>query len=115
MSRVKGGTTRVRRHRKIKKQAKGFRGHRGRTFRGAKEGVLHALTHSFRGRKLKKRRMRSLWIIRINALARQSGSSYSEFIHKLKEKDIHLNRKVLNDIAINDSSTLEKIVHEVIK
>ena len=113
MSRVKGGFTRKRAHKKIKAQAKGFRGFRRRTFKGASEGVLHALAHAYVGRKQKKRSMRRLWIVRLNAVLKNKGLSYSKFIRILKDKNIVLNRKILSDLAIVDLDTLNKIIDQV--
>lgn len=115
MSRVKGGYTRRRRHNKIKKSARGFRGFRRRTFKGASEGVLHALKHAYIGRKQKKRSMRRLWIVRLNAVLKNKGLSYSKFIRMLKDKDIVLNRKIMSDLAIVDPATLDKIIDHVVK
>ena len=111
--RVKTGVKRHKKHKKIRELAKGFRGHRGHTFLGAKEGVMHAERHAYVGRRLKKRDMRRLWITRLSAAVREHGLHYSEFIKKLKDKKIEMDRKVLSEIAIHDPGTLEKIVEEV--
>lgn len=111
--RVKKGTTRARKHREIKAEAKGFIGHRRRTIKGAKEGILHALKNAFVGRKDKKANMRALWIIRMNASLDAHGVSYSRFIKQLKDKNIVLNRKVLSEIAVQDPSTFDRIIKEV--
>lgn len=113
--RVKTGIVRRRRHNKIKKMAKGFRGFRRRTFKGANEGVLHALKHSYISRKQKKRLMRRLWITRINAALKARGYRYQEFAHKLKNSPIDLDRKVLSEIAIQDPTTFDKIVNKVME
>lgn len=113
MPRVTSAKTKAQRHRKIKKQAKGFLGFRRRTFKGASEGILHALENAYIGRKLKKRDMRSLWITRINAALRQHDINYSTFINKLKSNEVGLNRKVLSEIAVADPETFDKIVLEV--
>ncbi|MCA9391829.1 50S ribosomal protein L20 [candidate division WWE3 bacterium] len=113
MARVKGGYVRSRRHNKIKKEARGFKGHRRRTVKGAQEGILHALANAYISRKQKKRNMRSLWIVRINAALRPKGLSYSKFISMLKGKNVVLNRKVMSDLAIADPKTLDKIIDQV--
>jgi len=113
MSRTKTGPTRRKKHNKIRKEAKGFRGHRGRSIKGAKEGILHALRHAYKSRRLKKRDMKSLWITRLNAAAREHGLSYSQFMGKLKEKDIQLDKKVLSQIAVGDPETFGKIIRKL--
>lgn len=113
--RVKTGIVRRRRHNKIKKFAKGFRGYRRRTFKGAKEGMLNALRHAYVGRKQKKRNMRRLWIQRINAGLRERGFTYSAFVHKLNGSAVELDRKVLSEIAMHDPSTFDKIVEKVMQ
>lgn len=110
MPRTKGGYTTRRRHKKIKKQARGYRGARSRRFRQAKEAVTKALEHQQRDRKNRKRDFRRLWIQRINAAARQNGLSYSRFIHGLKQADVDLNRKVLADMAVNDAEAFAALV-----
>ena len=97
--RVKTGSTRRKRHKKILKAAKGFRQHRRRTVRGAKEAVAHALQQAYVGRKHKKRARRRLWISQLNAAVREHGLSYSNFIHLLKTRKIELDRKILADLA----------------
>ncbi|MBM4402179.1 MAG: 50S ribosomal protein L20 [Candidatus Cloacimonetes bacterium] len=113
--RVKTGIKRRKRHKKIRKLAKGFRGHRGHTLRGAKEGAMHAERHAYTSRRLKKRDIRRLWITRLSAAVREHGLRYSEFIKKLKDANIELDRKVLSEIARHDPKTFEKIVEEVKK
>lgn len=113
MSRVKTGTTRRARHKKIRKAAKGFTGHRGRTVRGAKEGVVHALKHAYKSRRLKKRDFRALWIERINAAVRERDLSYSQLIALLKKKNVELNRKILSQLAVEEAAIFDKIVAEV--
>lgn len=102
MARVKGGFTTHRRHKKILKLARGYRGARSRRYRAANEQVLHSLRYATISRKLKKRDFRRLWIQRINAAARIHGLSYSRLIHGLKLAGIELNRKVLADMAVHD-------------
>ena len=100
-------------HRKVKKAAKGFKHARSRRVSTAKEALLHAGQYAFIGRKLKKRDLRSLWIKRINAAAREHNLSYSKLIAGLKENKIELDRKILADIAVHDSETFKKIVEAI--
>lgn len=102
MPRVKRGVTARARHKKILVQAKGYREARSRVFRVAKQAVTRAGTNAYAHRKQKKRTFRSLWIVRINAAARNSGLSYSLLISGLKKASIEIDRKVLSDIAIHD-------------
>ncbi|OGM19839.1 50S ribosomal protein L20 [Candidatus Woesebacteria bacterium RIFCSPHIGHO2_01_FULL_38_26b] len=100
----------ARRHRKILKQARGYKNSRSRRIRTAKEAVLHAGQYAYAGRKLRKRDLRSLWIIRLNAAVRTHGLSYSKFIAGLKQNKIELDRKILADIAVNHPDTFVKIL-----
>ncbi len=113
MPRVKGGPESHRRHKKILKLASGHRGARSRHFRSANESVTHALAYAYRDRRTRKRTMRALWIVRINAAARQHGLSYSQFMHRLKEANVGLDRKMLADLAVREPATFERIVSEV--
>ncbi|MCF6406027.1 MULTISPECIES: 50S ribosomal protein L20 [Chitinophaga] len=101
------------RRKKILKQAKGFYGKRKNVYTVAKNVLEKGLTYSYVGRKLKKRNYRQLWIARINAAARAEGMTYSEFIHKLSEKNIDLNRKVLADLAMNEPATFKSLIASV--
>lgn len=103
MARVKGGMSARRKHNKVLKLAKGYRGARSKQYRVAKQSVMRALTSSYAGRKERKRQMRQLWIARINAAARINGLSYSKFMYGLKLAGVELNRKVLADMAVNDA------------
>ncbi len=103
----------ARRHRKILKRAKGFKQARSRRVKSAKEALLHAGQYAYIGRRLKKRDLRSLWIVRLNAAARENGMKYSELIKKLKDNKIELDRKILSDIAVNDPDTFKSIVSEL--
>ncbi len=103
MARIKGGLNAKRRHNKVLKLAKGYRGARSKQYRIAKQSVMRALASSFAGRKQKKRDMRSLWITRINAAARLNGLSYSKLMHGLKVAEIDINRKMLSEMAVNDA------------
>lgn len=108
MSRVKGSKN-VKRHKKVLKQAKGYYGASSRTFKSAKEQVTKSLSYAYRDRRDKKRQLRRLWIIRINAAARENGMSYNELISGLKSAQIDINRKVLADIAVNDPKGFSEI------
>lgn len=103
----------ARRHRKIRKEARGFKQARRRRVKVAKEALLHAGQYAYVGRKLRKRDIRSLWIVRLNAAAREHGLSYNKLIAGLKKANIELDRKILADIAVNDPATFEKIISEV--
>ena len=113
MARSKTGPTRARKHRKIKKAAKGYKAARRKRVKVAKEALLHAGQYAYIGRKLKRRDLRRLWITRINAAAREHDMKYSEMISKLKTKKIELDRKILADIAFDDMETFGKIVKEL--
>lgn len=113
MPRTKTGTTRKKRHKKIKDEAKGFKHARRKSVKKAKETLLHAGQYAYVGRKLRKRDFRRLWIMRINAAAREHDLTYSKFIAGLKKGNIELNRKVLADIAVNDPGAFKKIVSEL--
>lgn len=113
MPRVKRGVTAKKKHKKILKQAKGYYGARSRVFRVAKQAVIKAAQYSYRDRRVKKRQMRSLWIIRIGAACKQFDISYSKLIHGLKVLEIDLNRKMLSEIAIHDIATFEQLVDKV--
>ena len=102
MARIKGGLGAKKRHNRVLKLAKGYRGARSRQYRVAKQSVMRALTSSYAGRKERKRQFRQLWIARINAAARLNGLSYSKFMYGLKQAEVELNRKVLADMAVND-------------
>ncbi len=104
MARIKGGLNAKRKHNKVLKLAKGYRGARSKQYRIAKQSVMRALATAYRGRKERKRQFRQLWIARINAAARINGLSYSKFMYGLKLADIQLNRKVLADMAVNDAA-----------
>jgi large subunit ribosomal protein L20 len=111
--RAKTGTTRRKRHKKILKQAKGYRMTRSRLYKVAKEAVLHAGQYAYAGRKLRKRDFRRLWIQRINAALSTTDLTYSKFIKKLKDNQIELNRKILADLAVNQPEVFFTIVDKV--
>ena len=109
MARIKGGLNAKKRHNRVLKLAKGYRGARSKQYRVAKQSVMRALTSSYAGRKERKRQFRQLWIARINAAARINGLSYSKFMFGLKQAGVVMNRKVLSDMAINDAEGLAKL------
>lgn len=109
MARVKGGLGAKKRHNRVLKLAKGYRGARSKQYRVAKQSVMRALTSSYAGRKERKRQFRQLWIARINAAARMNGLSYSQFMHGLKVAGADLNRKVLADMAVTDAAGFAKL------
>jgi len=104
MARIKGGLGAKKRHNRVLKLAKGYRGARSKQYRVAKQSVMRALTSSYAGRKERKRQFRQLWIARINAAARLNGLSYSKFMYGLKLADVQMNRKILADMAVNDAA-----------
>ena len=97
------------RHKKVLAMAKGFRGRRSKVYSVAKQAVLKAGQYAYRDRRTRKRQMRSLWIARVNAAARQSGLTYRSFIHGLDKADIKLDRKVLADLALNNPGGFAKL------
>ena len=103
MARIKGGLGAKKRHNRVLKLAKGYRGARSKQYRVAKQSVMRALNSSYAGRKERKRQFRQLWIARINAAARINGLSYSKFMYGLKLAGVEMNRKILADMAINDA------------
>ena len=109
MPRANSSVPRHRRHRKIVKQAKGYYGARSRTFKSAKDAVVKAGLYAYRDRRQRKRQFRRLWITRINAACRLNGTTYSAFINGLKLKGIELDRKILADMAVNDSQSFAKL------
>lgn len=113
MTRVKRGVIAAKRRRNVLKYTKGFRWGRKSKERAAKEALLHAWSHAFRGRKQKKRDYRALWNVKINAGVRAEGLTYSKFIAALKRKNIMLDRKVLADLAEHEPAVFKKIVEAV--
>ncbi len=109
MARVKGGLNAKKKHNRVLKLAKGYRGARSKQYRIAKQSVMRALTSSYAGRKERKRQFRRLWIARINAAARMNGLSYSKFMYGLKLAEVEMNRKVLADMAVNDAAGFTKL------
>ena len=104
MARIKGGMNAKKKHNRVLKLAKGYRGARSKQYRVAKQSVMRALTSSYAGRKQRKRQMRQLWIARINAAARMNGISYSQMMHGLKVAGVDINRKMLAEMAVNDAA-----------
>ena len=109
MARIKGGMNAKKKHNRVLKLAKGYRGARSKQYRVAKQSVMRALTSSYAGRKQKKRQFRQLWIARINAAARMNGLSYSKFMYGLKTAGVEINRKILSDMAVNDAEGFAKL------
>lgn len=115
MPRVKAGVTRRHRHKKVLNLTKGFYGSNSRLYKRANEALLHAGQYAFIGRKLRKRDMRSLWIVRINAALRQidENFSYSKFMKQLKDSNVQLDRKVLADLAARNMTAFTAVVKSV--
>ena len=112
MARVKRGVQAKKRHKKILKQAKGYRGARSRTYKVAKQAVMRSGQYAYRDRRQKKRIFRSLWIVRINAAARENGISYSKLISGLKKANIELDRKTLAHLAVNDKEAFTVLAEQ---
>ncbi len=112
MARVKRGSRKRNRRKKVLKSTKGYRGVGNRLYRLANERLLKAMWYAYRDRRQRKRDFRRLWITRINAAARQRGLSYSRFMHGLKEAGIEINRKMLADLAVNDPDTFGHLVEQ---
>jgi len=109
MARVKRGVTAHKRHKRLLNAAEGRRGTKSKLIRPAREALLHAMAYQYVGRKQRKRQMRALWIVRLNAAARANGLSYNKFINGLKLAGVALDRKVLADIAVRDAATFASI------
>ena len=110
MARIKGGLNAKKKHNRVLKLAKGYRGARSKQYRVAKQSVMRALTSSYAGRKQRKRQFRQLWIARINAAARMNGLSYSKFMYGLKLAGVEVNRKMLSEMAISDAEGFTQLV-----
>lgn len=110
MARVKRGIVSKRKHNKLAKLTKGYRGTKHRLVKTAKEAALHAGAYAYHGRKLKKRDIRSLWIVRISEAAKKEGTSYSRLLNGLKKAEIEVDRKILADLVLNDPKTFSEIV-----
>ena len=113
MARVRNGVVTHRRHKKILKAARGYFGSKHREFKSAKEQLMHAGAYAYRDRRQKKRDMRKIWIVRINAACREFDISYSRFIDGLNKAGIEINRKMLSEIAINDKEAFKNLVELV--
>ena len=111
--RVKGGTVTRRRHKRLIRRTKGFFGTRRKLFRRANEAYMKSMAYAYRDRRNKKRDLRRLWIIRINAAARNNGTTYSRLIHDLRETDVALDRKILADLAVNEPGAFFVVVEAV--
>ncbi len=111
MPRSKNKVASHRRRKKILDQAKGYWGRRSKVYTVAKNHVEKGLVHAYRDRKLKKRTFRDIWIVRINAAARQNGTTYSKLIHALDQKGVNINRKVLANIALENPSAFTELVN----
>jgi large subunit ribosomal protein L20 len=109
MPRVKRGVTARARHKKVLKQAKGYYGARSRVYRVAKQAVIKAGQYAYRDRRQRKRQFRALWIVRINAAARECGLSYSRFMDGLKKASVDIDRKVLADLAVRDKEAFAEL------
>ena len=112
MARIKGGMNAKKKHNRVLKLAKGYRGARSKQYRVAKQSVMRALTESYKGRKQKKRNFRQLWITRISAGCRANGMNYSTFMNGLKKAGVDLNRKMLSEIAIADPKAFSELVEK---
>ena len=112
MPRVKRGVTAHARHKKLIKQAKGYRGRRKNVYRVAKQAVTKAGQYAYRDRRQRKRQFRSLWITRINAAARENGLSYSRFMDGLHKADIRIDRKLLAELAVNDQNAFARLAEQ---
>ncbi|MCR4604412.1 MAG: 50S ribosomal protein L20 [Eubacterium sp.] len=110
MARIKGGLNAKKKHKRVLKLAKGYRGARSKQYRVAKQSVMRALEESYTGRKQKKRQYRQLWIARINAAARINGLSYSKFMYGLKLAEVNINRKMLAEMAVSDPDGFAELV-----
>ncbi len=112
MARIKGAVTTRKRHKRILKLAKGYRGAKSKQFRTAKEAVMKSLSYAYIGRKQKKRNFRQLWIARISAQAKMNGMNYSTFMNGLKKAGIEMNRKMLSEIAISDKAAFAALAEK---
>jgi len=112
MPRVKRAVHSHKKRRKVLKLAKGFRGGHGRLLRSAKEAVARALRYAYRDRRVKKREFRALWIVRVNAAARENGLSYSRLLFGLKKAGVEVDRKILADLAVNDAAAFQALAEK---
>ena len=112
MARVKGAMATRKRHKRVLKLAKGYRGAKSKLFRTAKEAVMKSLSYAYIGRKQKKRDFRRLWITRIRAACKINGTTYSKFMNGLKKAEININRKMLSEVAIADPAAFAELVEK---
>jgi large subunit ribosomal protein L20 len=110
MARVKRGVAAHKRHKRLLRAAEGRRGTRSKLIKPAREALMHAMAYSYAGRKQRKRQLRALWIVRLNAAAREHGMTYGKLISGLKTAGVALDRKILADIAVGDAATFASIV-----
>jgi len=110
MTRVRGGTTTRHRHKKVLKLTKGHRASSHSLYRRAHESMLHSLSYAYRHRRERKREMRQLWIVRINAAARQHGLAYNQFMHGLNQAGVAINRKILADMAVREPDAFAQLI-----
>lgn len=113
MAHIKRGVTSHKKHKKLLKLTKGYRGTKSKLVRVARQAALHAGQYAYHGRKLRKRDFRRLWILRIGEAVKQEGLSYSVFMNQLKKAKIELDRKILADLVVNDPTTFVKVVEKV--
>ncbi len=112
MARVKGAMATRKRHKRVLKLAKGYRGSKSKLFRVANQAVMKSLSYAYIGRKQKKRDFRKIWITRISAACKLNGTNYSQFMNGLKKADINMNRKMLSEIAIADPAAFSELVEK---
>ena len=112
MPRVKRGVTKHRRHKKTMALTRGYQGAQGRSYKSAKEALIHAMTHAYRHRRQRKGEFRRLWILRIGAASRPLGLTYSQFIAGLKKANIELDRKTMADMAVRDAEGFAQLVEK---
>jgi large subunit ribosomal protein L20 len=110
LPRVKRGVTKHRRHKKVLLAARGFQASSHRNYKWAKEALMHAWSHAYLHRRQRKGEFRRLWIVRIGAACRQSGTTYNQFMYGLKQAGIEVDRKMLADLAVSDAAAFEKLV-----
>ncbi len=115
MPKIKHSVATKRRKKRVLKKAKGFWGDRSKQYQQARRTLMHAMVYAYRDRKVRKREFRSLWIARINAGCRAAGITYSQFMHGLKKAKVDLNRKVLAELAVQDSAAFEQLIELVKK
>jgi len=113
MTRVSAGVTRRRRHNKLTTATKGYRGARNNRYKTAKEALIHARAYAYRDRRNRKRDIRRLWIVRVNAACREGGMTYAQFMNTLKRQNVLLNRKMLAEIAVRHPGAFKNIMTSI--